>query len=183
MSVSKAKQALIDLMTLHQIVIEATFIPFSKSRNAKPKPKLSDRSLNWTITLKKADRIVYQSNYGAGIGHCPAYRQGRITLEIEEGIIFETEHGKQAKRGYSISGPLAGAPITPDTASVLSSLLSDGDAINYPTYDAWASELGYDVDSRKGEAIYRECLACGLALRAAFGDVLLAELAELAREL
>lgn len=53
---------------------------------------------------------------------------------------------------------------------VIHGLLSDGDAIDHPTYESWASDFGYDTDSRKGEALYRTCLEIGLKLRSSLGD-------------
>ena len=40
---------------------------------------------------------------------------------------------------------------------VLYCLTSDSDVKNYLTYEQWASDFGYDVDSRKGEKIYEQC--------------------------
>jgi len=46
----------------------------------------------------------------------------------------------------------------------------DASAIDYATFEEWAPEMGYDADSRKGEAIYRTCLEYALKLRGAVGD-------------
>lgn len=184
-----ARAALTALMTEHAITVDAVFVPWSKSRNAKPKPAIADRSLNWRVTLKRNGHDVYASDYSAGIGHCPSYKQGRMTTDMASAITFETEHGKRAFVTASFGVVAAGAfggktkPIIVDAVDVLSSFLLDAEAIDYPTYDDWASNFGYDVDSRKGEAIYRVCLACGLALRAHLGDTLMTQLRDLAREL
>ena len=46
----------------------------------------------------------------------------------------------------------------PTTEDVLDCLASDaGSMINAQTFEDWASELGYDTDSRKAEKIYKAC--------------------------
>jgi hypothetical protein len=65
---------------------------------------------------------------------------------------------------------------------VVASLASDSNVLDYATYEDWGSELGFDPDSRKGEAIYRQCLTLALRLRAALGDGALTALREVAGE-
>lgn len=186
-SPESARARLIALMAEHAITIETVFIPWSKSRSAKPKARVSDRSLNWRITLNHDGREVYTGAYTAGIGHCPYYktkdgqmigRFGRITLHDETAITHETETGTVYRAvGYS------GAAIKPDPVDVLGSLLCDSDAIDFATFEQWAGDFGYEADSRSAEKTYKACLEIGLALRAAFGDPLLARLREEAHSL
>lgn len=162
------------------LTMEATFVPFSQSRNKDEK----DPSLNWIVRLLRAGREILTTDYGAGSGHCPASKlsvtgaQGISRSERKRAIACECEEGRVATPTY---GPdfKRGKPLpTPDICDVLYCLLSDGDAIDHPTYEDWASDYGYDPDSRKGEAIYRACLEIGLKLRAALGDDGLRELRE-----
>jgi hypothetical protein len=44
----------------------------------------------------------------------------------------------------------------PKVADVLDSLIADSDVIG-KKFEEWASDLGYDVDSRKAEKIYHAC--------------------------
>ena len=167
---NSGRQAIIDELGLS---IQAAFVPFSESRHAKPSPKLDDLSLNWRVTLRHNGRDVLTCDYSAGIAHCPSYdrshplwKQSPTTL-MAENIRKECELGHTAdKDGYIIRGK----PILPDTLDVLASLASDSDALDYPTYEQWAPELGYDPDSRKGEMIYRQCLQTALSIRAAIGE-------------
>ena len=39
---------------------------------------------------------------------------------------------------------------------------------NYPTFEDFANEFGYDIDSRKGERIYKSCLAQAERLQRVF---------------
>jgi hypothetical protein len=54
----------------------------------------------------------------------------------------------------------------------------DSEVIDHPNFESWASEIGYDADSRKAESIYRACLEIALKLRSALGDRGLKELRE-----
>lgn len=47
------------------------------------------------------------------------------------------------------------------------------------TFEDWCDGYGYDPDSRKAEATYRECAATGRALRMALGSGVIDELREL----
>jgi hypothetical protein len=170
------------------LTVTSVFVPWSKSRSYVAGADPSKRSLNWRVSIMRptSDRPVLTTDYTAGIGHSPAYQAHvpgtlRWTIRMVDAIEFETETGRTA-RLVSVLGPLPGAPIHPDPVDVIVSLLNDADVLDYAIFEDWAPEIGIDPDSRKGEAIYRECLAHALALRAVLGDVKLTELRELARE-
>jgi len=57
----------------------------------------------------------------------------------------------------------------PDIADVLSSLVSDASGTDQPFTD-WCADYGYSDDSRKAEAMYRECQETMFWLRAAFRE-------------
>jgi hypothetical protein len=148
------------------------FVPFSKSRNASEKMP----SLNWKVTLLVNGRPIITTDYMAGSGHCPSYKQGKQTWEDRNAIKFECENGKRARLMRSTDHIIGGEKINPKFADVLHSLVSDAGAIDHASFEDWASEYGYDTDSRKGEAIYRTCLEFGLKLRNALGEAGLATL-------
>ena len=171
------------------IRIHAEFVPWSQSRKFNGTPageaKPQDMSLNWRVTLKVGDREVLITDYTAGIGHCPSYTNGWIrngfTLEQASLIRHECEKGKPATI-FPSSGAVSkhkSKPILPKPEDVLHSLLLDSDAIEHDSFESWASDFGYDEDSRKAETLYRECLEIGLKLRNAFGDTRLQELRDL----
>jgi hypothetical protein len=174
-TVHPLEQAIADL----GVTMAVEFVPWSKSRHAKPNPKLDDRSLNWRVTLRtKEGREIITTDYSAGIGHCPSYKQGaRLTLEYAEKIAHETEVGKQA-----LSSHRFGSKIEPKLADVVYSLVSDASAIDYATFEEWAGDVGYDTDSRKGEQVYRACLEIGLKLRAMLGEPALTRLREASQD-
>jgi hypothetical protein len=157
---SKAKAKLERVIKNLGLTIESTFVPWSQSRRAGEKHP----SLNWKVRLLHNGKLVAETDYSAGCGHCPSYQYGDNSVNHWEEVRRECETGKSNFKtvwGYS---------ILLDTTDVIYSLVMDSDALNYPTYEEWASEFGYDPDSRKGEAIYRQCLEIALKLRSAIGE-------------
>lgn len=164
--------------------IVAEFVPFSKSRNAKPNPSTSDLSLNWRVTVRRNGEPFLETDYMQGIGHAPAYNASNRKLGHVDSLMrfeclqFEAEKGRA--HGFMMGGsPMGGKALeAPSAADVLYSLSSDADALDYATFEDWAENYGYDPDSRKGEATYRACLEIALKLRAAIGDAGLEKLRE-----
>lgn len=156
------------------LTLRNDFVPFSKSRNAGK----DHRSLNWNITLERNGRDVLTTDYSAGIGHCPAHKLsikdagGANSMLRATAIEIETETGKRAVRSsLSADGFRASSQsIHPEAASVIASLVMDSSVLDSGCFEEWASELGYDTDSRNAEAIYRACLEIALKMRAAIGD-------------
>jgi hypothetical protein len=161
------------------LTVESVFVPFSQSRNAKEKSP----SLNWKVTVKRDGREVLTTDYSAGCGHAPSYRQtwGKRTTEDRDRelmVAWECETGGRALGvKYSGRAPEAygtgyqrGDKIKPDTLDVLHSLAMDSDVLDAGGFEQWASDLGYDTDSREAERTYRACLDLALKLRAALGD-------------
>lgn len=157
------------------LTVTAKFVPFSQSRNKDEKHK----SLNWIVTIQRNGRDVLTTDYMAGAGHCPSYgkkppaawdRPDRFWPELV--AKFETESGFQT-RPYTTWGGFSAdkaKPIMPDAVDVLYSLTSDSSVLDAGGFEEWASEFGYDTDSRHAESIYRACLEIALKLRAAIGD-------------
>lgn len=157
------------------LTITSEFIPFSRSRNKDEKHK----SLNWKVTVQRNGRDVLTCDYSAGAGQCPSYgrkppaawdRPARFWPELV--AEFETESGYQT-RPFTTWGWFSAdksKPILPDAVDVLYSLISDSSVLDAGGFEEWASEFGYDPDSRHAESIYRACLEIALKMRAAIGD-------------
>jgi hypothetical protein len=156
--------------------IKAEFVPWSKSRNANEKQK----SLNWRVKLLKGERVILETDYSAGEGHCPSYKQslGSMSYDQRQALDYECENGRVAGRIPGTRFLSGGKPILPDELDVIHSLALDSDVIDYANYEDWASEFGYDPDSRKAETTYRACLQHALALREAVGEAGIQELRE-----
>lgn len=61
-------------------------------------------------------------------------------------------------------------PTAPDLPGVLECLSLDWSGVEGQTFEDWASEYGYDTDSRKAERTYRTVLEQANIGRRAFGD-------------
>jgi hypothetical protein len=81
--------------------------------------------------------------------------------------------------GHAVKNPGTGkmdAP-TPNAAEVLDCLRSDAQSVdNARDFEDWASDLGYDTDSRKAYAVWEACKEEGRKLRFFLGDDLYREL-------
>jgi len=168
-----AKQEIESFMDSHGVTVEAVFVPFSQSRN-----KGGWESLNWRVTLKVKGREVMTTDYSAGIGHAPSYKatkaparySGHLSFWKAEAGAFEIENGFAAIPEWHGIRADKKRPLMPEACDVLYSLASDVGVLNSSGFEDWASEMGYETDSRKAEKIYRECIETALKLRAALGD-------------
>ena len=77
-----AKEKIQAFMAENKVTIKSEFVPWSQSRNKNEK----HRSLNWRIKILRADRTILETDYSAGIAHCPSYRQGRQTTDTASAI-------------------------------------------------------------------------------------------------
>jgi len=163
------------------LTIGSQFVPFSQSRNATPGPDGKVwKSLNWRVTLYKAattrggdadTRAILTTDYSAGIAACEAIKASLKTLGShnsvmrDEAITAEIETGRK----WSAFG-VTRHKHEPDPVSVMASLVMDSDVIDASSFEEWASNCGYDTDSRKAETIYRACLDIALKLRNSIGE-------------
>lgn len=163
------KQHITDVINSLGLTMTTVFVPWSRSRNAGEKYP----SLNWLVTIKRNGREVLTTDYSAGCGHCPSYKQHENSVDYWNKIKNECEYGKR-----SIGAPAGKRSLEPDMADVLHSLLDTSEALEHSCFESWADEFGYDSDSREAEATYKQYLDIGLKLRAAIGDTGLAKLRE-----
>lgn len=152
--------------------VKAEFVPLSQSRNKAAKTP----SLNWRVTLTRDGRDILTTDYGAGHGHCPAYKLRKIGEQDRywrrsfdqvqrDAIAKECETGRLHvidSRGDIIRKTVH---ILPDECDVIYSLVRDSDVLNYASFEEWAANFGYDADSRSSEKIYQACRAIALQLR------------------
>lgn len=166
-----------------RLTITAEFVPWSQSRNKNEKQP----SLNWRVTVRRAGeqplpnmtRDILTTAYSAGCAHCPSYEQGNYNANRAAAIEWECEHGRKVAAINSQRRFFGtGTPLMPELSDVLYSLVMDADVLDASSFEEWASNLGYDTDSRKAETIYRACLDIALKLRNALGESGLAKLRE-----
>ena len=76
-----------------------------------------------------------------------------------------------------------GIKETPEACEVLASAARDGWSIKSTNFEDWASEFGYETDSRKAEAIYTECEALLEKLESLLTEAQIEKLADLSSRL
>lgn len=169
------KQNIADVIADLGLTIESEFVPFSQSRNKTEK----NPSLNWLVTLKRNEREILTTEYMAGMGHCTAYKASKAQLGHQYSVPRDTALREECETGRPWV-PFGRASKThehkPKITDFLYSLVRDADALDYSTFENWASNYGYDADSRKAESIYRACLEIALKLRNGIGEEGLAKL-------
>lgn len=173
------KQSLTDYVDGLGLAYVATFVP-------KAQPKEQHPQLHWSIQFS-VGRHSLTVPYSQGMGHVKGYKQFHKTpydKRNAEALYRETcETGKLYRHMQNIDfNATIGTQPAPDILDVLYCLVSDADVLNYACYEDWASELGFDPDSRTGEATYRQCLQQSLGLRNLIGNAALEKLAELFRD-
>ena len=157
----------------------ATFQP-------KPQPadKVKNPQLHWLISLSKGKRTL-ETPYSQGMGHVQGYRQNFKTpydkRVAEEQYRYTCETGKLSYYSESAGNwyPSNKMQPTPKLLDVLYCLVMDASVLDYSSYEEWAPELGYDIDSRKGEQVYKDCIKQSLALKNLIGHEALEKLREL----
>ena len=121
-------------------------------------------SIRFDCVLTRNGREVWSGPYNLGVGHLKAITD----IERANGKLPRNAAPTQAQLA-ALTCYAAAERLQPKLADVLHSLLSDGSAFfDGLTFEDWASDFGYDTDSRKAEAMFRECDAIGRKLARAF---------------
>lgn len=143
------KQAIRDYIDSLGLTYTATFQPRPQPRETVRHPQL-----HWLITLTNGKQSA-QFPYSQGMGHVKGYQQFHKSpydrREAGKSYRHTCETGK-VRIGFKFSRQPA-----PDVLDVLSCLVMDASVRHASQYEEWASDYGYDADSRKGEEIYRAC--------------------------
>lgn len=172
----------------------ATYIPFnvdslrekSNDPNFHGKGAITVDALNrlqfrYTVELSYKGRAFLTTPYRMGTGAIPEGsgpkgQRGWTTDKIK--WITEVMATGLAGKWSDTYGQLNKKPILPKLRDVVWSLIMDGNAIDHRDFEDWASDFGYDTDSRKAEATYRACLDIGLKMRNTLGESKLEKLRE-----
>ena len=169
---SEQKTKILALLKELGITVESEFVPYSKSRLYKKDAKINDMGLNWLVTVKCGGREVLTTDYGAGIAHCPSYKQSfrGMSVDMAAAVKYECE------RGVENTG--LRKKILPDTCDVIHCLLGDAEAADHKDFEDWCRNTGYNVDSRSDEKCYLACLKIGLQMNNGIGADALRKLRE-----
>jgi hypothetical protein len=136
--------------------------------------------IGYTVKLSHGQREILQTPYSMGIGHIDlkkvrlpagyshAGEWSFLTPDefamLQQWIARPNANFKDKLAQASVAAKIAlKQKVQPTLSDVLYSLLSDGEAAGQ-TFEEWAGGLGYDTDSRKAEATYRQCDEIGRKL-------------------
>lgn len=155
-----------------------------------PHPSNDWAAVQFNVALFKGDRLILETTYSEGIGRFPLkYQSAPSFLTKEESDLYYVLQArpsasfKDELRVNKIKSSMAAKiakyeKAQPDIKNVVYGLLMDAGVIDYSSFEEWADDYGYDVDSRKAESTYQACLKIGLALRSGLGDEGLRQLEE-----
>lgn len=132
------------------ITIEADYAPHKTPAGESPE-------LRWRVSVRRNGREFLSTEYSAGCAHSPEYKRngGRVTPAVVQECDTGLCYGNRLWRP------------TPDAANVVHCLLMDASGTD-ETFEEWAGNLGFDPDSRKAEAMFRECCKTAAAFRRTF---------------
>jgi hypothetical protein len=102
----------------------------------------------WYVTFSRLSGAGHSEdfNYCTGLG---LRKPAPMPKHVRAMRPYSTE-----RRNWERANP--GTPVAPRAADVLHSLILDSSAVGQ-SFESWCDEFGYDADSRKAEATYREC--------------------------
>ena len=141
----------------------ATFLPTPQPADKVPSPQL-----HWSVTLTGNGHTLVTS-YTQGCGHVLGYKQpwfrkktyedrqrDRDMRRVCENGKLEPQPTRESSSVYKELRKCGGKQPAPLLRDVLWSLIMDSDALEY-SFDEWASNLGYNPDSRKALEIFLLC--------------------------
>jgi hypothetical protein len=163
----------------------ATGVTIEATPSGEPSPYSDTLMDGWTVRLMLEGRTIEQK-YWRGIGYREWIVIGSVTNlgEVPPWSARAKESGWRKElnpnnipRTLGPSGVTVHIaenaryrPIPPTAADVLGCLCSDAQGVDHgETFEDWASDFGYDTDSRKAERIYHECQSIALRLRGFLG--------------
>ena len=118
---------------------------------------VSDTMFDWRVTLTRDGR-KHEFDYHAGFAHCKRAKLGlagaiKIDASNKQLVRALVPHGRVTVsdvEGYIV-------PTAPSLQDVLQCLQSDARSGEHMLFEDFASDFGYDTDSRKAEKIWRAC--------------------------
>lgn len=120
--------------------------------------KFSKCRFQFAVVLRgKKKTEKQQFAYFCGVGHSRAYkladrwdRERRIRAEL---------------------AAIHAGGLRPQLLDILYCLAMDADVLNHSSFESWATDFGYDVDSREARRTYHTCVESANKLAAVLGGV------------
>lgn len=147
-----------------------------------PRGDVADKdwpNIKYRVELRFNDKPILETNYKLGIGHVDPKKafigsvmsRPRLTSDEESILLHWQSHPyaqfKNKKLWADVAAKLATyQKVAPSLPDVVHSLLLDGEPyFNGESFEDWASNCGYETDSRKAEEIYKACMEIGRQLK------------------
>lgn len=134
-----------------------------------PFPNVRDEwaSIGYNILFVKGTRNL-AVNYFLGTGHVKYPNALPFKLKykgsyIMENLLYAKKDGKMINKDYvKQEAELASAlaedqKVKPNPVEVMACICSESIESNHNTFEEWASNFGYDTDSKKAEKMYDDC--------------------------
>lgn len=176
-----------EFIAKHAIAMSCVALPSRTDRVARQseQDKKWDREAgHYLLTFTGAgSKTDFATPYSVGVGIIDAWMQEKNLSAIAGFAAEAVRAGLKGNRSVWAQDALAAARAkarlryVPDAASVLDNCASDAWGVeNARSFEDWASEYGYDPDSRSVEAVYQACQRQAQALRSWLGAAAFAEL-------
>ncbi len=143
--------------------------------------------IEYTFTFSKGGRS-FVAEYRLGVGHVKPVTVHSWILKVtsdEESLLHTWASNPHAQfkdkvRWASVAAKLAKyQKVQPKAHEVLACLCEEGLSAHASSFENWASEFGYDADSRKAEQMYRQCNETYFKVETLISDKVIRQLAEL----
>ena len=130
----------------------------------------------WRVVFAKGDKNE-SFDYFTGIGHRVIFKPDQYNIDRQA---LSDCVNKRSIMAENIRKNMADCvkPFAPFAASVLFSLINDGQALCL-SFNQWCVEYGYDPDSMKAFRTYQSCCEIGEKLERVFTRRQITELAEI----
>lgn len=147
-----------ETLTSMGLSLQATFIPWSQSRNRDEKI----RSLNWIVTLQRPGKPAITTDYTQGIGYIPGYDYRKALSRP-----YSDDYHRTCETGKTCGAKRLPPPTLAD---VVYAFLLDSEGSHHSIFEEWAEERGYDPDSRAAERIYQDCVKIAIQFQRMFTE-------------
>lgn len=159
------------------LTYSAVFVP-----TRQPADKVQHPQLHWICTFTKG-RQSMTIPYHQGCAHVPGYQQfhkNNYEKRLHDDMIREACETGIVRADWKLDSYKSRKVKQPEPTltDVLYCLVMDSSVLNTSGFEEWASDCGYDTDSRKAEKTYRACLEQSLQLKSLIGQAALDTLQE-----
>ena len=158
----------IEKPTLESLGLKCTIVARGIGRMNEDDKEDGQPMLKWNALFTNMRGQQDTFDYFTGIGCGPQMSEAELRLNFPL-VANVPKHNRHNIKDKSLLAQIASraafkANWTPDPIEILWAIARDGDALE-STFEDWASDLGYDADSRKAEKVYRACQDNALRLK------------------